>query len=189
VWTFALLIASFLYGMAYNFFAGGIIAGWHSTNVQGWAACRRYFWTFTGLQMMLVMLTLILGIITFAAVGFQNIAGAIVLLFIIQLINTAGEISRAYAVIHEHRNPFKAWVEAIRFSVRHLPAMLTLTFAGFLLHGAFVSCAVLLTSVMSPTLLSVVWQQALLIAAIMVKLLRLSWATGLIEGARTQTIA
>ena len=189
LWAFALLVAAFLYAMAYNFFAGGIIAGWRSTNVQGWAACRRYFWTFTGLQMMLVTLTLLVGVITLAVVGLQSTVTVIVLLFIVQLINSVGELARAYAVVHDRRNPFEVWGAAVRFSIGHLPGTLALTFAGFLLHGALVLCAVLLHSMVPTLLLSIVWQQALLIAAIVVKLLRLSWATGLIEGARTPTVA
>jgi hypothetical protein len=188
LWTFALLVAAFLYAMAYNFFAGGIIARWRSTNVQGWAACRRYFWTFTALQMMLVTLTLIIGGITLAVVSLQNIVTAIVLLFIVQLINSVGELTRAYAVTFDRRNPFEAWGAAVRFSIRHLPGTLALTFAGLLLHIGLVLCAVSLNSVLPPMLLSIIWQQALLIAGIVVKLLRLSWATGLIEGAQVQSV-
>ncbi|CAA9354000.1 MAG: hypothetical protein AVDCRST_MAG93-7261, partial [uncultured Chloroflexia bacterium] len=145
LWTFALLVAAFLYAMAYNFFAGGIIAGWRSMNVQGLAACRRYFWTFTGLQVMLGTLTLIVGVIMLAVAGLQSTVTVIVLLLIVQLINSVGELARAYAVIHDRRNPFEVWGAAVRFGVRHLPGTLALTFAGFLLHGALVLCAVLLS--------------------------------------------
>src|SRR5215470_15475217 len=106
LWAFAALALTVLFGLAYNFFSGGILSVWAGTR-PFWAGCRHMFWAFAGLGVLLVSLAaLALGVAALMG-GVLGISGAlIVAAVLLQLINLAGEYARAVAVAHERCNPF-----------------------------------------------------------------------------------
>ena len=47
-WTLVTFVFTLLFGVAYNFFSGGIVSAYLGDSARSfWAACRRTFWSFT----------------------------------------------------------------------------------------------------------------------------------------------
>jgi hypothetical protein len=184
LWTFGLVLLVPIYGLLYNFFAGGILAVYAGT-ASFWAGCRRMFWTFTGLGLLLVMIAIFVLVIT-AVIGVAAGpgAGVIVGLVLLQIANLLGEYARAQAVIRDRRNPFVLLGLTLRFCVRHMPGVLLFGLLGLLLH---LGLAVLHSQVVAATgasPLAVLWQQLVAFAWLWIKFLRLAWALSLVQAWR-----
>lgn len=177
VWALLVPLLTLLYGLAYNLFSGGIISAWAGAHF--WQGCRRFFWTFSAIGALLVLLGLlviggagVLAAITGATGGPIVATLAFVLL---QLANLVGEYARTIAVARNRRNPFVILGAAISFCARH-PGALLLGLTGLLLHGGLALLYLALTRLIGSSLLVIVLDQALIVAWLGVKLLRLAWA-------------
>lgn len=183
-WLALALGATLVYGAAYNLFSGGalsVIAGRRGF----WAGARRYFWCFTGMGVLLILL----AIIALAAAALAGVLAGIpasipVAIVLIQLISLLGEYGRAVAVSRERRSPLAALGGAAGFIGRHLPGVLALAALGLLLHwGVAAAYGAVGGRAGAAAPLA---QQAAALAWVWVKQLRLGWALAYVEGATPQ---
>jgi hypothetical protein len=175
LWVFAALALVLLYGLAYNFFSGGILHLWAGTR-PFWAGCRQTFWTFTGLGVLLVLLALLVLVAAALLGGVLGAGGMlIVAVALLQLINLFGEYARAIAVAHNRHNPFVLLGDAVGFCMRN-PGTLALGLLGLLLHAALLLLVGAALGSLGGTIAAVVVQQVTVLAWLWIKLLRLAWA-------------
>lgn len=89
LWALGTFVFTLLFGAAYNFFAGGILNTYLGISARSfWAACRRTFWSFTGLGLLLVVLAPLLIAVGAALGGWLGWSGALVAtLVLLQLAN------------------------------------------------------------------------------------------------------
>ena len=113
---------------------------------------------------------------------------AVVVFILLQLANLAGEYARAIAIIRQRRNPFIILGAGISFCVRH-PAALLLGLAGLLLHGGLALVYLALIGRVGASLLAVLLDQALVLAWLWVKLLRLAWAVNYVRAADKHAVS
>jgi hypothetical protein len=176
VWAVAALLLTLLFGLAYTYFSGGMLSVAAGT-FPFWMGCRRFFWSFLGLGMLLVMLALLaVSIASLGGIwlGSPNM-GLIVGLLLVQALNIVGEYARAIAVVRRRRNPLVLFGAALAFSVRHLGGVLALALLGLLLHGAVAAFSIGLGN--APLGVgALVVQQLVVLLWLWVKLLRLTWA-------------
>jgi hypothetical protein len=178
VWVVAALAVALIYGLAYNFFGGGILGAWAGTPF--WAGCRRYFLSFTILGVLLVLMAvavIVLASLVGAVAGFTT--ALVVAVVLLQLVGLWGEYSRAAAVAAGRAEPIFALGAGARAIARRPLAALALALLGLLLHGGIAA----LYSAIGPR---VGWwaplvQQAAAFAWVWAKLLRLGWAAALVE--------
>lgn len=181
IWLFVTPGLLAIFGLAYNFFSGGILSAYAG---QGsfWAACRRTFWSFTGLGMLLVGLFFVVAIGT-TLVG--SIVGWIIALAgaasLLLLINLLGEYARAIAVVSGRRNPFALLGMAASFCARNLVGTLALALFGLALQIVAAILYRQLSSVVSVPLLVIAGQQLLVLGWLWIKLLRLAWAVSYVQ--------
>jgi hypothetical protein len=150
-----------------------------------WAGCRRYFWSFLGLGVVLVLLAAVLIVIAgLGGSGLGNLnAGLLVGLLLMQGLNIVGEYARAIAIARDRRNPFMLLRMALTFCLRHLGGVLMLALLGLLLHAAV--AALYLGSARLPLGLgALVVQQLIVVLWLWIKLLRLTWALSYVSAAR-----
>ncbi|HEX9372771.1 MAG TPA: hypothetical protein VF897_17290 [Roseiflexaceae bacterium] len=178
IWVFVALLFGLLFGLAYNFFAGGILSVYTGTR-PFWAGCRRTFWAFTGLGILLLLLLLPVALAAaLAGLALGPIGAAIVALILIQLVNLLGEYARAVAVVRDRRSPLALLGMAAGVVRRNLGGVLALALLGLLLHVALTLLYRVVASPIRATVVVVLWQQLVALAWLWVKLLRLAWAAG-----------
>ena len=177
VWALLVPLLTLTYGLAYNLCSGGMLSAW--AGARFWPGCRRFCWAFTAIGALLVLLGLVvvggaaaLAVIT-GATG--NLIAALLAFGLLQFVNLVGEYARAVAVARNRRNPFVILGAGISFCARH-PGALLLGLAGLLLHGGLVLLYLALARVAGASPLAIVLDQALILAWLWVKLLRLAWA-------------
>lgn len=188
-WVLAALLLGGLFSLAYNFFSGGILASYVSdaddTRAAGrpfWPACRRWFWSFAGLGLLLVVLAvlaLVVAGVLGAVLGAR--AAAITAPLLLALINTLGEYARAIAVARDRRNPFALLGMAAGFFGRHAPGVLALALLGLLLHAALAAAYATVARSLGGSAALVLWQQIAVLSWLWIKLLRLAWAAGYVR--------
>lgn len=181
IWALLLLPVTALFSLAYNFFSGGILSAWAGTR-PFWAGCRRTFWSFTGLGLLLIVLALLC--ITLAALLGSLVGGQVTLIIaalLIQLLNLAGEYARALAVARDRLDPIALFRAGLRFSVR--PGALALGALGLLLHVGLAALFGAIQGAVGGGLLAVLIQQLAVLAWLWIKLLRLAWALGYVRAA------
>ncbi len=181
LWGLALAPLAGLFGLAYNFFSGGLLGVW-SERRGFWAGCRRTFWAFTTLGLLLAVGTALVAVasaLLMRLVGF--VAGLIAGFMLIELLNLVGEYARAMAVLRERRNPFVLVGLAAAFCVRRSRGVLVLGLLGQLLHLAVAALYVAIAGLLGSSPPIVLWQQLAILAWIAVKLLRLAWALSYIQ--------
>jgi hypothetical protein len=182
LWILAALLLSLLYGLVYNFFAGGILAVLATDDARAsvpsfWAGCWRWFGSFTGLGILLVIIGLLAAVVGAIAGGLAGGYGAAIgALAGLQLINALGEYARALAVAHDRRNPFALIGMALSFVLRHLGGVLALALLGLALHAGLTALYVLGARALGGSPVLVVWQQVAVVGWLWVKLVRLAWA-------------
>jgi hypothetical protein len=183
LWALATFVFTLLFGVAYNFFSGGIVNTYLGGLARSfWAACRRTFWSFTGLGLLLVVLALlfvVVGAILGGAVGQRG--ALIVALILLQLANILGEYARALAVARDRRNPFVLLVQACRFCARYSAGTLALALIGVLLQVVLVLLYRAVAGAIGGSPLAIVWQQLMVLAWLWAKLLRLAWAAAYVR--------
>ena len=183
VWVFVTLLLALLFGLAYNFFAGGVLAVYADRGTF-WAGCWRTVWSFIGLGLLLLILVVPVLIGSVLLGGPLGPRGALVTaLVLIQLINLIGEYARAVAVVRDRRNPFALLGMAVGFCVRHLGGVLLLALIGLALHVTVVALYGLVASAVSSSPIAILWQQAIVLAWLLIKLLRLAWAASYLQAA------
>jgi hypothetical protein len=183
VWALVTLLLLLLFGLAYNFFAGGVL-GVYTGRGDFWAGCWRTIWSFIALGLLLLILLVAVLIGSFLLGGALGLRGGLIAaLVLIQLINLVGEYARAVAVVRDRRNPFALLGLAISFCVRHLGGVLLLALIGVALHVAAVALYGLVASAVSGSPIAILWQQAIVLAWLLIKLLRLAWAASYIQAA------
>lgn len=204
-WALLALLASALFSLAYNFFSGGILAAYTIDStasartvgaptegplLQFWWACRRWFWSFTGLGLLIVVLALI-GVAVAVSVGVAlgGWAGAIVGALLLELVNTLGEYARALGVARDRRNPFALLDMAAGFVRRHFVGVLTLALLGLLLHMALVAAYGPVARAFGGWPAVILWQQLAVLGWLWVKLLRLAWAASYVRAAGAEQAA
>ena len=184
-WLLSSLLSIALFGLAYNFFTGGMLSA-ASGQRPFWAGCWRYLLANTVLGLILLILcgAIIIGgaLIDSVTRGGPG-AGTIGALLLIQLVNLLGEYGRAIGVARDRRNPFALFGQACAFCARRLPGTLAIGLLGLLLHGAVIGLAIGLGTQLRAPLVALLFQQALSLAFIWVKLLRLSWALAYVQAA------
>ena len=188
IWGLALLPLTALFGLLYNFFGGGILRAYAARPATGeawrtfWSGCRRFFWTFTGLSALLVLLALLL---TLAIALLGRPLGAsgtlIAIVVLLQCANVVGEYARAIAVARDQRNPLRLLLMALRFCGRNLPGVLLLTALGLLLHAGLAALYMVVARPLDGSPGTILWQQAVLLASIWIKFLRLAWALSYVQ--------
>ncbi len=185
LWALGAFVFTLLFGVAYNFFSGGIVNAYLGGSARSfWSACRRTFWPFTGLGLLLVVLALLIivvGAVLGEALGQRG--GLIVALVLLQLANLLGEYARALAVARDRRNPFVLLGQACRFCARYLAGTLALALFGVLMQLALALLYRALAGAIGGSLLAVVWQQLIVLAWLWIKLLRLAWAAAYVRAA------
>lgn len=183
LWMLAALVLTLLFGMAYNFFSGGIIDAYLGGSARSfWAACRATFWPFTGLGFLLVLLALLLAVVEAILGGaIGQPAALIVAAILLQIANMLGEYARALAVARGRRNPFVLLGQACRFCARHPAGTLALALLGVLLHMALALLYRAVADAIGGSPLLVAWQQLMALAWLWVKLLRLAWAAAYVR--------
>jgi hypothetical protein len=181
IWAFVALLLALLFGLAYNFFAGGVLTVYVDRGAF-WAGCRRTFWAFTALGVLLLLLLVLILIgasLLGAALGLRAVL--IAALVLTQLINIIGEYARAVAVVRDRRNPFALLGRAAGFCVRHLGGVLALALLGLVLHIALVALYTVVADAIGGSVVVILWQQAIAFAWLSVKLLRLAWAASYVQ--------
>jgi hypothetical protein len=169
-----------LYGLAYNFFTGGILSVWAGTH-SFWTGCRYTFWTFVGLGLLLLVLVSPVVLITIIATSILG-SGALVLgVVLLLLINLLGEYARSIAVVRSERNPFKLIGSAFMFSLSHFGGVISLGGLGTALHFGVVGLYFALGPLVSGTVALVLVQQVIVLLWLWVKLLRLAWALSYVQ--------
>ncbi len=174
LWLSGALLAVFCYASTYNLFSGGalsVMAGRRNFK----AGCARFFWSFTGLGILLMLLALFALVVavlvgTFAGWG----PGVAVALILLHLVSLVGEYGRAVAIVTEQRHPFALLGGAVGCLRRHLPGVLALTVLGLLLHSG----VAVLTGSLGERVgyAAPLVQQSAALAWVWVKQLRLGWA-------------
>lgn len=179
-WGGALVPLTLIYGLLYNFFAGGILSAFAGTR-PFWAGCRRTFWSFTGLGTLLPALALVLVLPIALLGGFPNMwTRLIVIGVLLQLLNILGEYARVIAVVQDRRNPFALLSLSARFCARNMLGVLALALLGLLLHLALAALYLALAVSFGASPLVVIWQQLVALGWVWIKLLRLAWAVSFV---------
>lgn len=175
-WLIMLPLLTLLFGGVYNFFSGGIISVWLGKR-SFWSGCRRTFWAFTGLGVLLVLLaavSILIGVLLGGILGRTGVV--LVTLVLLQIINVVGEYARSSAIVEDRRNPFVLLAQASKFCVRHGAGVAIFALLGILLHvGVLLLYRQTIEQGDNP--LVIIAQQLLILAWIWIKLLRLAWAT------------
>jgi hypothetical protein len=179
-WLLMSLLLLILYGLAYNFFVGGILSIWAGTR-SFWAGCRYTFWTFIGLGLLLLILVSPVVLITVSAASFLGSGALVVGLVLILLINLLGEYARSIAVARSERNPFKLLGRAFMFNLRHFGGVMSLGGLGTALHFGVVGLYLALGSLVRGTVALALIQQVIVLLWLWVKLLRLAWALSYVQ--------
>ena len=174
-WMGISLMMVLLYGLAYNFLSGGILTVW--AGKEGfWVGCRRFFWAFVGLG---IILALLLGLVTpviALLVPMLGMPGLVTGLVLVTLISLLGEYARAIAVARDRHNPLRLIGGAIGFGARHFPGVAALGILGMGSHLVTLQIYLALWGLVSGTLALVIVQQAVILLWLWIKLLRLAWA-------------
>jgi hypothetical protein len=188
LWIVAALLLTLLYGLAYNFFSGGFLAVFAADGdvseqaAPFWGGCRRWFWSFTGLGMLLVVFGLLAAVVGAALGGLLGgYGGAAGALAALQIVNVLGELARALGVARDQRNPFVLLGMAMSFARRNLAGVLALALLGLLIHAGLTGLYVVVARAIGESPVLVVWQQAAVMGWLWVKLLRLAWAIGYVR--------
>ncbi len=182
VWTLVAVALVPIYGLVYNFWSGGIVslaAGTHSF----WQGCRRTFWSFTALGLLVILLMGLAGGVGALLGGLLGWGSLVLVAVLLALVNGLGEYARAAAAVHGRLNPFVLLGQAFGFCLRHLPGVLLLGLAGLLLHAALLGVYAWAAGRASGGLVAIVLQQLTALLFIWIKALRLSWATAYVRGA------
>jgi hypothetical protein len=182
LWLLAFLPLTALFSVAYNFYSGGILSVYAGARSFR-EGCRRMFWTFTGMGLILV----VLGMFCFSAAAVAGRAlggmgGLIVALLLTQAVNLLGEYGRALAAVRDERNPLVLFGAALRFCLRHPGGVLALGLAGLILHVALAGLYSLGARLIGSVPALVAWQQLVALAWLWIKLLRLAWAVQIVAG-------
>ena len=176
LWSVVLLGLGGVFGLLYNFFAGGILSVYAGAR-PFWSGCRRYFWTFTGLGVVLMLLALLLVVVLLILRSLLGNGVTLALaLVLLQLVNVLGEYARALAVVRDRRNPAALLAAAGAFCLPRIPGVLLLALVGLLLHAGLLAVYRLGAGALGASPLVVAWQQLAVLAFIWIKLLRLAWA-------------
>jgi hypothetical protein len=180
IWGIMALGATLATWLAYSFLAGGMLAG--LAGAPFWPSCRRHFWSFAALGLLLGLLLLVLGGAALASsllVGWQ--AALALALVVAQLLSLWGEAARACGVASGRYNPFALLGAGAMACLRRWPLALAVGALGLALQlGIGALYAGLAPLLIGSALASILLQQAALLAAQWVKLLRLSWALALV---------
>lgn len=182
LWLLAFLPLTGLFSMAYNYFSGGILSVYAGTRPFR-EGCRRTFWAFTGMGLILVALALFcVSVAATAGRALGGPAGLIVALLLTQAINLLGEYGRAIAAARDVRNPLALIGAALRFCQRHVSGVLALSLVGLILHAGLAGLYSIGAGLIGPAPLLVAWQQLVALAWLWIKLLRLAWAVRMVQG-------
>ena len=176
-WLVLLPILSFVYGLVYNFFSGGILSAWAATR-PFWPGCRRFFFAYTGLGLLLVLPAI--GVASLASVlaTVANLPATVVAvsaIVVLQLLNLVGEYARALAVVRDRRNPFWLFGAACSFCARN-PVTLLFGLLGLALQLGFAAIYALIAPLLGTSPIIILLDQVLVFGLLWVKLLRLAWA-------------
>lgn len=182
LWLAISLLLVPLYGLAYNFLAGGILSAWAGTQ-DFWAGCRHHFWPFVGLSLLLLLTAGLVGLGTLGLVLLLGWPALLLGLGLLGLLNVWGELARSVAVAQAEGNPLKLVGLAFGFGLRHWGGVLLLAGLGLglpllvsLAYGA-------VSPFVGGTLVAVLVQQLTVLLWVWLKLLRLAWALGYVWAA------
>lgn len=160
----------------YAICAGGMLSVYLAKADFG-RGSTRFALPFIGLDIILTLL-IILAIIpnvVLPALG-QNNFWFIPSVIIIVLLGIIGEYARASAIVHERRNPFVIFGQALSFCARHLPGVALLALLSTLALLLVLGIATMLPSTPGLTWINVIIQQVIILVLIWIKALRLAWA-------------
>lgn len=175
-WSFLIVPLTLLSGLAYSFFAGGIISK-YAGGRRFWAGCRHFFWSFVGLGLLLIVLAGVIIALAAVIAGFGGgmiaLVGALVG---IAVINVIGEFARAIAVVHDRRNPLALIGLAGAFCARHFVGVSGIALLGLMLHGSLSALYLPVAGTLRGSPAVIVWQQLCVFGWLWIKGLRLAWA-------------
>jgi len=179
LWSLLTLGAVLAYAAAYNLFSGGILSAW--AGGAFWPGCRRFFWGFTGLGALLLLLA-VLAIGAAILVGMVGglTAATLTALGLLQLVGLWGEYARAAAVANGRASPLAALGAGARSIIRQPLGVLALAVLGLLLHAAIAAAYGALGGRVGWA--APILQQAAVLGWLWVKLLRLGWAAAYTRG-------
>ncbi len=182
LWIGLSLLLLLLYSLAYHFFSGGILSVW--SGMSGfWAGCRRFFWTYIGLGLLLALFFTMITVISTVLISLLGQIGMGIGLLLITLLSLWGEYARALAPIRNQYNPFKLLVAAFSFGIHQPVGVVVLGLLGFGLHFIVLRFYTTLSAALSGTLSLVLLQQFVVLLWLWIKLLRLAWALSYIQAA------
>ncbi len=176
LWVAASLALPLLFAIAYTFVSGGLLHVYAGV-APFWAGCRRLFWSFAGLGVLIFVLAAIsvaVAVALGAALGAR--AGLVVAGLLLLGVSTIGEYARAQAVVRGRRNPFVLLGQAIGFCARNAAGVLLLALLALLLQAALLILFGLISPFVSSGPIGVIWQQLTVLAWIFLKFLQLAWA-------------
>lgn len=172
-----------LFGAAYNFVSGAMLARWAGTD-RYFSGGLRYFLTFALVGMVLLILAALAiagGAGTLAAGA--GTAAAIIAWAMLQLVNVLGEYARVSAVARLRRNPFAVLGLSAAFVCRHALAVLALAAIGIAVQGALWLALAIAGGLATawPLPLAFVIQQVIIFALLWSKVFRLALAWHLVR--------
>ncbi len=177
-WLALSLPLLWLFSLAYNFFSGGMLSAAVGTR-PFWAGCRRTFWSFCALGIILMLFAAIIaaGVSSLgAALGLNATVITIIVFVLLQLLNLVGEYARAVAVARDRLNPFVIFGAAVAFCARRFVGVLLLGVFGLLLNVVLVALYLLINPSIGNSPLAIVLQQFCVLGWLWVKFVRLLWA-------------
>lgn len=179
IWALLALLLTAIFSMLYNIFSGGIVSVYAGTRTF-WSGSKRMFWAFTGLGVLLVLLGLLLLILTGLLVSTIGSLGLVIGALALALLNTLGEYARVLAVVNDRHNPLALILRAAHFILRS-PIVLIYAVVSTLLYGLVTVLYTSTTTALPSTPWIILWQQAIILAGLWIKLLRLAWAVGAVQ--------
>ena len=175
-WALVQLPLILLSGVAYTFFAGGVLSEYTGKRTF-WAGCRRNWWSFLGLGALNVVLAaMLVAVAVLSALALGGTAGLVVALLGLALLSIVGEYARALGVVHDRHNPLVLLGQAGTFCARHLGGVLVLALLAVLLNALLLGTYLLLSPMAGASPLLIVAQQLLVFGTLWIKALRLALA-------------
>jgi hypothetical protein len=181
VWALVGLVLVPIYGLLYNFWSGGIVSI-AAGRRRFWPGGRHTFWSFTALGLMIMLLIGIAAAIGVLVEGLLGWNSLVLVAVLVALTNTLGEYARAAAAVNDRQNPFVLLGQATMFCLRHLPGVLVLSLAGFVLYAGLFAAYGWAVDQVTGSFVQVALQQISAFLFIGIKALRLMWATTYMRG-------
>ena len=160
----------------YAICAGGMLSVYLAKNEFG-RGSMRFALPFIGFDMLLtIAIAIVIGLGVAGIALARSNSWFIPSIIIIVVLGIIGEYARAIAVVHERRNPFVIFGQALSFCARHLPGVALLALLSTIALLIVLGISSMLPSIPGAPWIAVIVQQIVILALIWSKALRLACA-------------